>query len=467
MKVLLLNPRWAFVANDLAGSGIPYWPISLSIFKTALDNYHDVHLEDLVVEDIENFDVRGKVLLQGKNPESLTRGYLKGFEIVIVYAMNFAGHEETLRTIDCIRQKFSGQIMVLQNTQAVTGYGFNTLIIQQFKSSGADGVLTGNPQSAISSFLGTAQENFSNKEIYYGTSWTKKQIEGYNRLPFSHGPKDRTFVPILTSWGCPYGCDFCVVPSNNSRKWLYRKPSDVFDEMERYYLGFGISHFQIEDLNPTVDWPRWREIIRILRADGRFTYAIVSGTKAETIPLREVASLHESGCRYLSISPESGSERLMKIIGKHFDHGHGIKLINECSKNNIRSQACFLIGHPSENWTDKILTLIYILKLTLAGIDELAFFTIAPHPGSKLFDTKKITSTPNNLVTFSGHGRELNFKTRLWRKFLIFFYLLMKLIRPLKSFRAVKRMLQSKPETKTENIFARVIFIKKFSKNVE
>ena len=466
MKVLLLNPRWAFVANDLAGSGIPYWPISLSIFKTALGNYCEVSLEDLAAEGIDNFEVRGKVLLQGKNPEALVPTYLSNFEFIIIYAMNFAGYDETLRTIQCIRKKFSGQILVLQNTQAVTGYGFTPSIIHQFKESGANGLLIGNPQTALATFLGTKQEDIPSKEAHFGTSWTRKQVDSYNHLPFSHGPKDRAFVPILTSWGCPFGCDFCVVPTNNSRKWLYRKPADVYEEMQRYHAEFGISHFQIEDLNPTVDWPRWREIIRILKLDQRFTYAIVSGTKAETIPLSEVSSLYESGCRYLSISPESGSERLMKIIGKHFDYAHGVSLVKECSKKRIRSQACFLIGHPSENHKDKILTLIYILKLTLAGIDELAFFTIAPHPGSALFDTKKITSIPNQLVTFSGHGRKIDLGTRLWRKVLIAFYIVMKLIRPLKSLGSMRRLLQLKPETKTENISARILFIKKFTRNV-
>jgi hypothetical protein len=116
---------------------------------------------------------------------------------------------------------------------------------------------------------------------------------------------------------------------------------------------------------------------------------------------------------------------------------------------------------------DKISTMFYIFRLTVAGIDELAFFTIAPHPGSALFEDRKIRSIPDQLVTFSGHGRQLEWEVKAWRKLYIFYYLLMKMIRPFKSFGVLIRMFQFKPETKTENILARISFIKKNLKHAK
>ena len=52
---------------------------------------------------------------------------------------------------------------------------------------------------------------------------------------------------------------------------------------------FGVRHFQIEDLNPTVKGARWEEVCRLLieRNAGIFFY-FVSGTKAETVKVDQV-----------------------------------------------------------------------------------------------------------------------------------------------------------------------------------
>jgi hypothetical protein len=448
------------MANDFAGSGIPYWPISLSLVHDGLKRLkQNVVLVDLVADSILNFESNEKVLFQGKNPNCLNEKFLSGFDIVVVYAMNYAGHNEILRTVNHISKTCQSPIFVLQNTQAVTGYQFTNSVIAEFKASGAFDVLIGNPQNAVNQICGLPNPKSHDKKVHLQTLWTKEQIDSYNTLPYSHGPKTGKYVPILTSWGCPYGCDFCVVPSTNSRKWLFRDPESVLEEMSRYRNNYGVTHFQFEDLNPTVDWGRWREIMCLLSNVGGFTYAIVSGTKAETLSLSEIPFLYRSGCRYLSISPESGSKRLMKIIGKHFDHEYAVTLVRALSHNGIRTQACFLIGHPSESLWDKFLTTIYLFRLSLAGIDELAFFTIAPHPGSRLSEMGEIVENRGELVTFSGGGRKLDWQTSFWRKFLIFYYVLLKLVKPIDSIMALKRMLFSRPETKTENLLSRIRFL--------
>ena len=374
--------------------------------------------------------------------------------------MNFAGLVEYLDVARKIRKITDAKIHLLQNTQAVTSFQFTSTIKQDFRKAGVDNFLLGNPLDAFNSIIGkTSKEASSGKPISYRTSWTHLQIECYNGLPYSHGPKTSSFVPILTSLGCPFGCDFCVVPSLSNRKWLFKSPEKILDEMESYQIQNGITHFQIEDLNPTVSWPRWESLCGLL-ASRNFTYSLVSGTKAETIPIEKVSLLAQSGCKYLSISPESGSPDLMKKIGKQFDHVHALQLVKALRRSNIRSQACFLVGHPKERMKDKSKTIIYLFKLAWAGIDEVAFFTVAPHPGSNLVDTGLLLQNNDDVVTFSGSGRSNPWNLRVWRLFCISAYAISKLLHPMEFAKAIIRTIQMTPETKTENIIARINYLK-------
>lgn len=242
---------------------------------------------------------------------------------------------------------------------------------------------------------------------YHIPAWDLFAVEGYWRLPYAHGPKTGRFLPILTSRGCPYPCDFCVVPETNRRKWRARAVADVVAEMIELKQQTGVSDFQIEDLNPTVNSSRWKDLSeQLLAKSADIRYYIVSGTKAETLRLDDIPLYALSGCRYISISPESGSKAVMDSIGKPFDYDHGLKVIELCHEHGIRTQACFIVGHPVETDADHCLSLAYLRRLVRAGLDEAAIFIVAPIAGSRLQREARIELTDKDaLLSFTPKGR--------------------------------------------------------------
>ena len=58
--------------------------------------------------------------------------------------------------------------------------------------------------------------------------------------------------------------------------------------------------------------------------------------------------MQRSGCRYISISPESGSKNVMKSINKPFNLKHANRIIKRMNDKNIFSQACFVLGYIDE-----------------------------------------------------------------------------------------------------------------------
>jgi hypothetical protein len=309
MRLLLISPRIAIQKGDFLGSGIPYWPVELATLAAFLQTRgHDVQVVDLFGAEPRRLEEHGDHYLQGASSEAaLSASRVKSAELAVAYALSYMSHLELLGLIGRLRSLSpSLKIAVLENSQAVTAYAL-PYVAAQFFQAGADALFCGEVYwnwDEIEAWCRSrgappcnvlTPESPSSRQIQRLTrkapsfpipAWELFNLENYWSLPYAHGPKTKRFLPIISSRGCPFPCDFCVVPETNSGHWRGRSPAEVVEEMLTLQARFGVSDFQFEDLNPTVRTSRFDEIARLLierRAGVRFY--LVSGTKAETLNL--------------------------------------------------------------------------------------------------------------------------------------------------------------------------------------
>ena len=481
-RVALISPRISFQKNDFLGSGVVYWPTELAILSSfMIEKDIKVDFIDLFGEDPANLEEKKDYFLQGKNiKHKKFEEIIKLNDFFFLFALSYMSHSEVLEICSHIKKiKPCSKIAILENSQAVTAYSIE-MVKKDFFASGADILICGEPFSNLDEIIAFLKGNLSispknviaptdmkkverikeQLDFYPIPNWDKVNYKNYWNIPYSHGPKTKKYFPIFTSRGCPYPCDFCVVPEITSRKWKGNSPEHVVEEMLTLKKKYGVNNFQIEDLNPTVQEKRWLEIAKLLiDKKANINYFIVSGTKAETISINNVKLFAESGCKYISISPESGSPRLMKIIGKKFNYDHGINLVKECKKYNITTQACFLVGHPDENNDDFELSKKYLKSLLKAGLDETAIFIVSSFAGSKLYQSNSIKmSNSENLISFTPVGRDGYDVLEKRRKILIRYFLFYKILN-LSLLVSFFRSLFSTPKTKMENLPKRVFYI--------
>ncbi|HAW49541.1 TPA: hypothetical protein DCX16_01120 [bacterium] len=488
MQITLVSPRIAIQKGDFLGSGIPYWPVELAILAAFLREQENnkIFVLDLfgtsptTVEEKADYYLQGKPFYDFIEEEAVTDA-----DLFILYAISYMSHKELLSIAKCIRRvKPNAKICILENSQAVTGYALPEKSDEFFRY-GVDALLCGdvywNWNEIIAYFKNpkeiTPPENIlvSNPPKTHSLhrkieknirlpipAWELFPIKNYWSLPYSHGPKTKKYLPMLTSRGCPYSCDFCIISETNSKKWRARTPQEVVNEIIILRDKYGVRHFQIEDLNPTVNGSRWEEICKLLiEKDVGIFFYFASGTKAETIKLDKIPEYAKGGCRYISISPESGSPSVISQMGKSFDHAHGLKLIEACNKYGIYTQTCFLVGHPSEKPEDHKLSCDYLRSLVNAGLDEVAVFIIAPFPGSLLYKENEIEMSSSKLLTsFSPRGRKDWDKVMQKRRELIKIFFIEKLKKkPLSLFLQGIRALLGIPSTKMENLPRRILFV--------
>jgi radical SAM superfamily enzyme YgiQ (UPF0313 family) len=448
--VVLINPNLVVQRSDPFTTGIVYMPIGLAYVAAALRRAGDPpKVIDAFARKPSQTRREGGFLLLGLTCTEILEDIPRDAAAVFVYAINLTNHLSTEAIIRAVkRARPELPVVVLENTQAVTAYALRVVAAQLY-AAGADYVLTGegeeravllaqalteNSSARLHTMDGLGSPEFFNPPVadivdldgLPFPAWDLFPLQNYWSLRFAHGPQSTSrYLPILTSRGCPYPCTFCVVPATNGHRWRPRSAANVVDEMEQAVRQYGVREFHLEDLDPTISDPRIRNICQeIGRRRLDVVWKIAAGTKAETIRNEETIDLMAAaGCRYISISPETGSPALLKQMRKPFDLPHAVRLVKRMSQAGIRSQACFILGYPGETDSDRRMTRDLVRDLTRQGIDEIALFIITPVPGSAIaedFQAPGSLCELNFSPTWRSDYRALHrFRLRLYVSFLL------------------------------------------------
>jgi len=389
--ILLINPRLVVQKHDTFTTGIVYMPIGLAYFSDGLTKLGFAHeVLDLFGMDPRTITHFEDKWVFGKELRLACESLKIQPESIVVYANQAANHSDLTAILVEVRSIYpNAEIHLLENSQAVTAYSLES-IKPFFKNIGVASVITGTPADQINTFT-RRTSNHKIQPVVPVPSWDKFPIENYWKFKLAHGPlTEERYLPVLTSYGCPWGCTFCVVPATNLRKWEPRDSDEIYHEIRNSIEKYSVREFHFEDLNSSVSSQRMLELSSKLK-ELSITWKIVAGTKAETLDSFEtLKTLSISGLRYFSFSPESGSSSVRKEIGKRFNITHSFRLIRWSRKLGIKTHACFVIGMPSEGFLDRYKSLLLIRIYTILGIGEIAIFIISPMPGSELYKRFKV-----------------------------------------------------------------------------
>ena len=483
MKVTLINPNIISQKGDFFGSGIPFMPITLAYAAAYLqERGHELTVIDAFGENPQKITVEGNLFIQGLDINEIISRVPSDTEAIILYASLVVTHQANLQIIKKLKEKFSVPLLILENIHSVVGYSLLTMH-EDFLNAGVNFIILGDPERRCAEILDCLKKKkmptsdgliflHNEKKIIRPNkkyardldlrpfpAWEMFPIKNYWALDYSHAPIKKSYLPLLTSRGCPSQCEFCITPLLMGRIWRARSAKNVVNKIEYGIKKFGVREFHIEDFNPTVDKKRIVEICReIIHRGLEIELKIVAGTKAETIDTFTLDWMKKAGFTYVSISPESGSKRVLEKMKKVFDHGHGLKLVEHMHKRGITSQACFVICFPGEDKSDRCLRRQYIKQLVKAGIDEIALFVMTPIPGSAACEYSPLGYKNLSQLTFSPTWRKTYHSLGRYRRNTYLLFLLWKLrYHPLKLLRHPVNVLTKRFNTKMEMALWRVL----------
>ena len=460
-------------------TGIPFLPHMAAYLGGALDRSgYEVEVIDCFGLDPHQRRVEGEFMFLGVDEQWVVENVSDESKVVFVYCRTIEDLISTEKICaEITKARPDVKVCVFENIQTVNSFSLKE-IVQEYIEKGVHCGIMGEPErradevvrclsgdidalrnvsgvayvDSSGAFQMTPDESFNrNLDECAFPLWERWPLRGYWDIGFAHAPCTRDkFLPLLTSRGCPFRCTFCVSPAINPT-WRARSAKNVVDEIEYFYNQMGIVDFHVSDLDPTVSDARTQEIAQeIVRRQLPISWKIAQGTKIETIKSeRTLEVLSESGCSFLSFSPESGSKRMLKIMNKKFDHEHALKMTAKMNELGIRTQACFIAGVPGETEDDRKISIDYVKMLVRAGIDEIAVTIFTPIPGAELSNSmtgydhySQLTHSP----TWREDYREVWwFRLRMYLTFFVF-----KLLYPRKIAREVFGMLTRRFQTKME-----------------
>ncbi|UCH95357.1 MAG: radical SAM protein [Candidatus Aminicenantes bacterium] len=174
----------------------------------------------------------------------------------------------------------------------------------------------------------------------------------------------RTVYPYLAaqaSAGCPFRCSFCNVAPFYG-EYRQKEPRQVVEEMTKLYHTYGSQLFFMNDalMNPVIDGLS-RELIKSgvsLYWDG---YLRVDESTSD---IENTMFWRQGGFYRARIGVESGSQRVLDLIGKKITVDQTRAAVASLAYAGIKTTAYIVVGHPGETQEDfqKTLDLLEELK---------------------------------------------------------------------------------------------------------
>lgn len=192
---------------------------------------------------------------------------------------------------------------------------------------------------------------------------------------------------IYTSRGCPVGCIFCANQVTMASYTRFRSPENVLAEVKECMEKYNFDHFAIADDTFTLDQARAAKICLGLQKLGVKSWHC-EGTRVSAVSFKLLKLMAQTGCKKIVFGVESGSPRVLRLIGKRISVTQIKKAFRWARKAGIKYvEGNYIIGsHPSETKED-INKTIELIKKT--NPDLISASVIVPYPGTKLYDLMK------------------------------------------------------------------------------
>ena len=210
------------------------------------------------------------------------------------------------------------------------------------------------------------------KYIY---SYERKSVDATRLFPYAR---------MFTSRGCPFNCVFCQVKEIAGQGFRARSAENVLNEMQWLRDTYGIKSVIFDDDNMLADRDRAMSIFKGMINRGMKMPWMMITTAVFALDEELLRLIKASGCEYLDVAIESGTERVLKqVINKPLNFEHAKKMIAYARSLGIYVAANFIIGFPTETWEEIRLTLKMAEDI---GADYIKLNGAIPLPNTRLWD---------------------------------------------------------------------------------
>lgn len=223
-----------------------------------------------------------------------------------------------------------------------------------------------------------------------------------------------SLASIMTSYGCPFHCDFCSKPIFGN--WFRRRNMDRIVAEIQDIKTWGYTGLWIADDCLTLDIKHLRAFCQRLIAE-KLDMRWWCLSRVDKMTAQEINLMQAAGCQKVFFGLESGSNAVLKLMNKQITTEMAEQTLTLFAQSSIRTAGFFMVGYPGETYETIETTFQWALTLPL---DDISFTIPYPLPGTRLFE--KVSNVQSeidwqyeneNRITYQSEFDESYLRTRI------------------------------------------------------
>lgn len=193
------------------------------------------------------------------------------------------------------------------------------------------------------------------------------------RFPFA---ARSPFASVLTDYGCPYRCSFCVM----AQLTYHARPLDEVARELTSLQALGIREFSLWDQTFAISRPRAIQFLELL-PDGHERFGWTCFTRPDCIDAELAQAMAAKGCHTVIMGVETAKAETLEAIHKDFSTPEMKTAFTACRRAGLETVATVIVGLPGETTSDIEATMDFVCDL---DPDYLSVHTAVPRAGTEL-----------------------------------------------------------------------------------
>lgn len=390
MKIVLLNPPGdrlyirSYYCGAVSKSNYLFQPLDLLMLSGSLYQEHEITVIDCIAERL--------------SPDKTIQRITASRADIVICVVSIVSWKSDLDFLYNLKRRIPS-LVIIANGDVF----FEEPHRKLEENDCMDAIIFDFISSDIIDYLKNDEKNISNMLYKKEGKLTSKKTENKNickifsiptprhelflnknyRFPFV---KRYPFTTVLTSFGCPFKCSFCIA---NKLGFRYRKVSEVLEEL--YYISkLGIKEIFFEDMSFGLPRENITDLCStMIKKELRFGWTCFS--RVDIVDYELLSLMKKSGCHTIIFGVESASQKILDIHHKSYTKRQIINTFKICRELDIRTVATFILGLPEETRETCRESIRFAKEI---DCDYASFNIAVPRPGTEL----RRTAIKENLI---------------------------------------------------------------------
>lgn len=360
MKVLLLNPPGEriyirdYFCSKTTKSNYLFHPVDLVVLSGTLASEHDVAVLDCMAERLSVTAAHERIARFAPDAIVSLVGSVSWNEDRVFLSSEHARGRRILAIGDVLHERAEERMRAEPWIEAVVHVFANEDALRYLRGE-RDTLEDMSVRDARGEPLRIQQRS---REKQFRVPRPRHELFPSKGYHFSFA-RSAPFATVLSDYGCPYPCTFCVIGTLGFR---YRPVADVVEEIDSLRAR-GVRELFFMDQTFGVVTPRALELCAALEARGDLSWTAY--TRPDLADDELLGALKRAGCHTVILGVESADDATLEAYRKGYKAWIVKEAFRRARRHGLRTVGTFIIGLPEETESSLQRTLDMAVELDM------------------------------------------------------------------------------------------------------